>query len=133
MKTMTIIGMNNRQLRLNGQSPVAIGVLLILAAGPRRRGFNVKQLIERLVHCGVLLNGLDDESTLAGLLQRLLKIGVIAHPRTGGGTRRYVLKQMPRVELPGVHDGSDRDVEGGPDESQDSDNDEETSYVAGIA
>jgi hypothetical protein len=107
MKTLTLVGRNGKHLRLNGQAPVAVGVLLILGGVPRRTGLTVKDLIERLVEYGILLNGKDEEATMSGLLQRLLKLGAVKHPNTGGGTWRYALDTMPSIELPGGRGGAE--------------------------
>ena len=95
MKRIRIVDASGKTLNLNGQAPAAIGVLQILAGASRRVGFTVRELSDRLTDAGILMKNPNDEQALSCLLQRLIHLGLVQHPRGTGGSQRYVLRRLP--------------------------------------
>ena len=91
--------LNGQTLKLAGRAPWALAIIQILAKAPKRAGFTVEDLAEKLPECGLISPSNDVKNSISNLLSRLKEFGVVGNPKGPGKSRRYILCNEPQIRL----------------------------------
>jgi len=80
----------------DGRAPVALGVLQLLSSSGKS-GLTVPQMLDELLHRGILMPRNDERQSLSSLCQKLIKSGAVRHPCGQGNSHRYAFVCWPQI------------------------------------